>query len=407
MYIALALAYASGLSLRNNRPAIIASGLALSIGAGLTLYGSTTFALYILGQVLVGFGNPILLVAWADYLACASRDLRSRRLITAALISALLVLIFKLLSGNLARIFFLSLTIGTWCLLLPKASKTQDKNLGVPPKTRCSSLRSALISSLTWELVLLMACYALLYRIMKDFGYEAPIITPTVRAISSIVAMASLGIYLAHSRKASNRNAPVLWLFMLTAGALLLIPAGNGFLGIVASAIASSCWPLFYYLLWMILLDAGDHNSAGPVVTFVMGWSTLNIVLIFVAPVAYMLTEQVGHGTLSAVALVLVLAYTLLVASLLMRRRVGNDKEEIDRPPSLDEQCFKLGKTAGLTQRELDVLTLLARGRSVPFIAQELGISSSTVKGHVKHIYAKTGAEGRQNLLSMLEVSEK
>jgi DNA-binding CsgD family transcriptional regulator len=194
---------------------------------------------------------------------------------------------------------------------------------------------------------------------------------------------------------------------MLTAGALLLIPAGNGFLGIVASAIASSCWPLFYYLLWMILLDAGDRNSAGPVVTFVMGWSTLNIVLIFVAPVAHMLTEQVGRGTLSAVALVLVLAYTLLVASLLMQRRVGNDKEEIDRPPSLDEQCFKLGKTAGLTQRELDVLTLLARGRNVPFIAQELGISPSTVKGHVKHIYAKTSAEGRQNLLSMLEVSEK
>lgn len=42
-----------------------------------------------------------------------------------------------------------------------------------------------------------------------------------------------------------------------------------------------------------------------------------------------------------------------------------------------------------LTVRELDVLRLLAQGLPAPEIAQQLGIERSTVKTHLKSIYAK------------------
>jgi DNA-binding NarL/FixJ family response regulator len=48
-----------------------------------------------------------------------------------------------------------------------------------------------------------------------------------------------------------------------------------------------------------------------------------------------------------------------------------------------------------LSPREIEVLRLLAAGRSNQQIADELVISLNTVNRHVSNIYAKTGAANR------------
>ena len=53
------------------------------------------------------------------------------------------------------------------------------------------------------------------------------------------------------------------------------------------------------------------------------------------------------------------------------------------------------GGPAGLTQREVEVLRLLARGLSNKQIAERLVISPKTVGNHAEHIYTKTGASTR------------
>jgi HD-GYP domain-containing protein (c-di-GMP phosphodiesterase class II) len=50
---------------------------------------------------------------------------------------------------------------------------------------------------------------------------------------------------------------------------------------------------------------------------------------------------------------------------------------------------------AGLTEREVDVLRLLARGLSSKQIAAELVITPKTARNHTEHIYAKIGASNR------------
>jgi HD-GYP domain-containing protein (c-di-GMP phosphodiesterase class II) len=50
---------------------------------------------------------------------------------------------------------------------------------------------------------------------------------------------------------------------------------------------------------------------------------------------------------------------------------------------------------AGLTRREIDVLRLLARGRSAREIADELVIAPKTARNHIEHIYTKIGATNR------------
>jgi ATP/maltotriose-dependent transcriptional regulator MalT len=48
-----------------------------------------------------------------------------------------------------------------------------------------------------------------------------------------------------------------------------------------------------------------------------------------------------------------------------------------------------------LSERELEVLTLLASGRTNAEIARELFVALGTVKSHVNNIYRKLGASNR------------
>jgi DNA-binding NarL/FixJ family response regulator len=52
-------------------------------------------------------------------------------------------------------------------------------------------------------------------------------------------------------------------------------------------------------------------------------------------------------------------------------------------------------RPAGLTDREVEVLRLLARGLTNRQMAAELGLSAKTVGHHVQHIYAKAGVSSR------------
>jgi len=57
--------------------------------------------------------------------------------------------------------------------------------------------------------------------------------------------------------------------------------------------------------------------------------------------------------------------------------------------------------TEQLTGREVEVLGLMARGLANKQIAGELGISEHTVKFHLSSIYAKLGATGRAEAVSI------
>jgi DNA-binding NarL/FixJ family response regulator len=50
---------------------------------------------------------------------------------------------------------------------------------------------------------------------------------------------------------------------------------------------------------------------------------------------------------------------------------------------------------AGLTPREIEVLTLIARGASTRQVAHRLAITPKTAETHIERIYSKTGASTR------------
>ena len=67
--------------------------------------------------------------------------------------------------------------------------------------------------------------------------------------------------------------------------------------------------------------------------------------------------------------------------------------------PPLAAEAF--GELYHLTGSELRVLLAMAPGLSVKEAAESLGISESTTKTHLKHIYSKTGASKQTELIRL------
>ena len=66
--------------------------------------------------------------------------------------------------------------------------------------------------------------------------------------------------------------------------------------------------------------------------------------------------------------------------------------------PRLGAALASMGPSAladGLTERETEVLRLIAAGLSNAAIAEQLMISVGTVKTHLKHIYGKLAVQSR------------
>lgn len=77
-------------------------------------------------------------------------------------------------------------------------------------------------------------------------------------------------------------------------------------------------------------------------------------------------------------------------------------KESTLESNNLTSRCKSLADQYGLTEREQDVLYLLAQGRSRTYIRETLYISKGTVDSHIHHIYSKIGINSKDTLINML-----
>jgi two-component system nitrate/nitrite response regulator NarP len=81
---------------------------------------------------------------------------------------------------------------------------------------------------------------------------------------------------------------------------------------------------------------------------------------------------------------------------------VGNGKMVF---PYLDVKQIHDNPLTSLTKREVEVLSSLATGRTNKEIAQELSVSSNTVKFHVRNLYQKLNVKNRFQAVSLYHKS--
>ncbi|WP_290995754.1 LuxR family transcriptional regulator [Gordonibacter sp.] len=81
----------------------------------------------------------------------------------------------------------------------------------------------------------------------------------------------------------------------------------------------------------------------------------------------------------------------------------ASGEEHPNRPGIFHIKCEIVARTYGLSNRQREVLGMLAKGRNADYITEKLIISSHTAKAHIYNIYQKTGVHSRQELMDLVE----
>ena len=167
---------------------------------------------------------------------------------------------------------------------------------------------------------------------------------------------------------------------------------------------------LIVMLLWLVLADIAHHSDHHPYLIFGLGWGLyvganyLGLVLVRLVADGATMTAELGVALLWATGVVM--AFCLETRDPDVQRLFADLRTKVDPEEfaSIDERCEQLGQQYGLTGREIDVLKLLAKGRSKIYIAETLYISENTVRGHSRRLYTKLGVHTRDELQAMLGI---
>jgi DNA-binding NarL/FixJ family response regulator len=130
----------------------------------------------------------------------------------------------------------------------------------------------------------------------------------------------------------------------------------------------------------------------------------MRILQIGTESIGYRLKEKIGSVDVLTDTLTRISSGEIVIEPVLAKRLVERPRGD------------KKGIISTLSERELDVLRLLARGRANKEIARELSIAEKTVKSHVSSILGKLGVQSRTQaalyavrigLVSMDELNEE
>lgn len=294
------------------------------------------------------------------------------------------------------------------------------------------------------RLVLAVCAFALAAGVSKGIGMivVSGASTP-VECIVSLVCIAGFILGLCLLLRTRNFNVSSLYLpiGLLMAFAMLGTPI-LGSPDIVQSAITGVLYNIFVIVVWCLLIDLAGRTTLTPARVFGFGrgapalGTTVGVVVVMLNQGLFSGDSVYYVAYLAVMSVLLVLVFTLALSTGTIERAFDvmlakQERQAVERlsqraaegqtpneftakteeahafeeaPGALfDRACMTLASEAKLTARETEVLALLARGRTIGYVADELVIAQNTAKGYVKNVYAKLGIHSRQELIDAVE----
>lgn len=177
----------------------------------------------------------------------------------------------------------------------------------------------------------------------------------------------------------------------------------------VAQVFLSASAELVFLFLIYFLGRLGRRSVYGPALVVAVGYAIISLLDWAVRAVVSYGRVGIADGPQVSVFLFLIL---LTIVFFLPARSPGmqlltSEFSHARRGVNLDSQrCAHLARVHGLSARELEVLVLLSKGRSTPYIAETLYLSENTVKTYRRRIYQKLDVHDKQELLDLVECDE-
>lgn len=167
----------------------------------------------------------------------------------------------------------------------------------------------------------------------------------------------------------------------------------------------------FYIILWTLWAYLGIRKDIPASWMFACGMLFLQIGQIVGSLLGHLFTSQwPSHEALSTLSLLTLFSILIMALFFLGSKDFQMGFSLIK--PGIEQQnpceygqadlllcCTAIGRTNGLSDREIEVLSLLAQRYNRPQICELLVISDETVKTHIKHIYQKLSIHTREDLI--------
>lgn len=379
--------------------------VALSVGP---LEGWSPAVLGVLEVTVFGLGT-VLASLWGARIVMRFKGNAIICVVFSFCLSSFLYVLVSLFDLPFGVVLFLPLAISALLYAARVALPAFEPNLN-------GSLRGANISLVL--LVLLIGLAELLRVVLTGLfsgGEERVIAFSLATQLACPIVFAALMTICLGPRARGDVSAPARFLLpLLMLGYMSLLLYSNSW---VAYAILGAGYWCLYCLTWLF---AGDlaRCSKTPVLPFALAEGGIG----FVAFIVLLVTNACGvDGSALVPSVVLsVLAAAVILALLpggFARRQASSPKDDgagwaedahavLSGQGQVKVECDPvalLSTACGLSPREVEVMALLARGRSTPYIQDRLGIAFGTAQAHVRHVYEKTGVHSRQELLDLIE----
>ncbi|MDE8702732.1 helix-turn-helix transcriptional regulator [Adlercreutzia equolifaciens] len=426
---------------------LLATGIAVA-GSCSTVLGtvvgapSGALAFAVVGFA-TSFGTAMLLVLWGAF--CCRQGPREAALMTTGSFAfgtlAYLVL-SEYFAGQLLWLLpALLLAYGAFLLLLEGSRESRETT------TRLDGATGALTSR---GIVAVLGCLGLCIILNEVLRLiSTPLAADDFSRVGLLtqfggflISTASFLAVLLSRRPFGFNTMAVVLVPLMIAGFLSFLVFADSDSSLVFILLGAGYWCL-NMLVWVALCNVVRRTRTSAVRGFALFYGIIQVAILVAKPVGDWVANHlsVTSSGLSLLISISVIAI-VVIAMLLLRNRSmvalldEAGAEQRDETPSDEDKSFAnsslttevlstegsdsagakdtddrlnpdwltaLAERYGLTPRETEVFLLLARGRSLPVICDELSIALGTTQTHVRHIYEKLAIHTRQELFDIVE----
>lgn len=358
-----------------------------------------------IGSFLAGIGMILIMIAWAEFYG----SIGTYRAALYMPISLLLATPFYYLITLAPSPFEIVLMCCCPIFATILSSRNKDE-VASKDALACLSLnkpstdgsRSKSFLYLPWKIVLAAGLYGVISGLVGSTSQISGGYSDLAQIGSIAIAfllVLGLMFFGNTSKHAGFTYKPTL--FVMAAGCIALL-LSEGLHNQLASVIIRCGYMLFYALSWIMYSDISFRLNLPSHKVFASGrlFGSFGYALGMGGGFVFSQSLHIDIQKPEILAIFTLLLLFFTAVFVLDEKDVLNTWGQKPREVS---PLASIASEARLTPRELDVLELLAKGRSMPYIEDALSISYSTVNSHTAKIYQKLGVHSKQELISLIE----
>ncbi|MEC4176168.1 helix-turn-helix transcriptional regulator [Adlercreutzia sp. R7] len=423
--------FAGGFAFRRKRvgprsPLPILAPSALSLGTLLSLLGPSMGEVAVVsGGVLTGAGYALTSILWAMALASVDVEELEAAIPLSTFVTLFCSLIIPALQTEVAAVVSAVLPLISGALLIEcfrkdGAAPTRDVASGARSDRTSGEWRrneSGRRHDRTWVPYLLKVSVLLLV-IYLVIGWEAAnfsssnafsLLNYDLASLVSNFAAVLFAILLVLFSKRVSFSGLFRWVmpFLIASLALFLFPGSFAHFG--TSVINSTCDTLIEVLLFLFVLSLAKTHGASAALCIGLANGFVQVGVLAGNLLGRFSAEAAAPFDLHSIGLALIALVALAMIAIPQKDPVADDlsaagsslaADSVDE--ALARACLRIQKRCGLSDRETEIAVLLAKGRTRPYIREQLFISTNTVATHIKHIYGKLGIHSKEELIDMV-----